>query len=97
MRNDIGLANGAPDWWAFMDVSRWQGKTVTLQVDRLPEDSTALSSIEQSDDIKGAENLYHEPLRGQIRFSSKRGWKNMTPWGQRDEPCSYEHSYLARS
>ena len=76
VRNDIGLANGDPDWWAPMDVSAWRGRTVTIQVDRLPEDSTALSAIEQGDEIKGAENLYHEPLRGQFHFSPRRGWNN---------------------
>lgn len=76
VRNDIELANGGPDWWAPMDVSAWHGKMVTLQVDRLPEDSTALSSIEQGDVIKGAEDLYREPLRGQFHFSPRRGWNN---------------------
>ena len=76
VKNDLELADGAPDWWAFMDVSAWRGKTVTLQVDKLPEDSTALSSIEPGDSIKGAENLYREPLRGQLHFSSRRGWNN---------------------
>lgn len=76
VRNDIGLANGEPDWWAPMDVSAWRGRTVTIQVDLLPEDSTALSAIEPADDIKGAENLYREPLRGQFHFSPKRGWNN---------------------
>lgn len=74
--NDIELANGVPDWWAFMDVSAWRGQTLTLQVDKLAEDSTALSSIEPSDDIKGAEEFYREPLRGQFHFSSRRGWLN---------------------
>ena len=76
VKNDVKLANAEPDWWAFMDVSTWRGQTVTLQVDKLAEDSTALSSIEQSDSIKGAENLYREPLRGQFHFSSRRGWNN---------------------
>jgi sucrose-6-phosphate hydrolase SacC (GH32 family) len=76
VRNDIGLANAEPDWWAPMDVSAWRGRTITIQVDLVPEDSTALSAIEQSDDIKGAENLYREPLRGQFHFSPKRGWNN---------------------
>ena len=76
VKNDIELANAAPDWWAFMDVSAWRGKIVTLQVDKLSEDSTALSSIEPSDGIKGAEGLYREPLRGQFHFSSRRGWNN---------------------
>ena len=76
VRNDIELANGEPEWWAPMDVSAWRGQTVTLQVNKLPDDSTALSSIEQSDVIKDAENLYREPLRGQFHFSPRRGWKN---------------------
>ena len=76
VRSDIELADGAPDWWAFMDVSAWHGKTVTLQVDKLPEGSTALSLIEPSDSIQGADNLYHEPLRGHFHFSPRRGWNN---------------------
>ncbi len=76
LKNGMSLADGTPDWWAFMDVSAWRGKSVTLEVDNLPADSTALTSIEQSDTIKGAENLYREPLRGQFHFSSRRGWNN---------------------
>lgn len=76
MKNDVELANGEPDWWAIMDVSAWRGRRVILEVDKLPEDSTALSSIEQSDFIKGSDDLYREPLRGQFHFSSRRGWLN---------------------
>ena len=76
VKNDIELADGTPDWWAPMDAGAWRGKTVTLQVDKLRDDSTALSAIEQSDTFPGAENLYREPLRGQFHFSSQRGWNN---------------------
>jgi sucrose-6-phosphate hydrolase SacC (GH32 family) len=76
VRNDIELADADPDWWAPMEVSAWRGQTVTLQVDRLPEDSAALRSIEPSDVIRGAETLYREPLRGQFHFSPRRGWNN---------------------
>lgn len=76
VKNNIELANSEPDWWAPMEVSEWRGKTITLMVDKLPEDSRSLSSIEQSDLIKGAGNLYHEPLRGQFHFSAMRGWNN---------------------
>src|SRR5271170_7640370 len=58
--NDMELANADPDWWAFMDVNAWRGKTVTIEVDKLPEDSAALSAVEQSDSIKGSEDLYRE-------------------------------------
>ncbi len=76
VRNDIGLADDKPDWWAFIDVSAWQGKTVTIQVDKLAEDSHALTSIAASDNLPGVDPLYREPLRGQFHFSSQRGWNN---------------------
>ena len=44
VRNDIALADDAPDWWAPMDVGAWRGKSLVLRVDKLSEDSTALSS-----------------------------------------------------
>lgn len=76
VRNDIELADDKPDWWAPMDVSAWKGKAVTLQVDKLAEDSKALTQIEPSETIKDADKLYAEPLRGQFHFSPKRGWTN---------------------
>lgn len=71
VKNTMELAVSDPDWWAFMDVGGWMGKTVTLR-----GDSAALEKIEQGDEPKGAENLYQEPLRGQFHFSAKRGWLN---------------------
>lgn len=76
VRNDIELADGEPDWWAPMDVSAWKGRALTLHVDKLRDDSTALSSIEQSDTLKDSKDLYHESLRGQFHFSPRRGWNN---------------------
>ena len=76
VRNDIELADGKPDWWASMDVSAWEGKTLTLRVDKLHEDSGALRAIEQGDTLKDAEDLYREPSRGQFHFSPRRGWNN---------------------
>ncbi|HAB18323.1 MAG TPA: glycoside hydrolase family 32 protein [Verrucomicrobiota bacterium] len=76
VRNDIELADGKPDWWAPMEVSSWRGKSLTLRVDKLHEDSTALSAIEPSDTLKDASNLYGETLRGQFHFSPRRGWNN---------------------
>jgi sucrose-6-phosphate hydrolase SacC (GH32 family) len=76
VRNDVELAPAEPDWWAPMDVGAWRGRTVTLRVDKLPEDSTALSSIEQGESLKDDGNLYREPLRGQFHFSPQRGWNN---------------------
>jgi hypothetical protein len=74
--NTIELADAAPDWWVFMDVSAWRGRIVTLQTEKLPDSSTALSAIVQSDTIAEADTFYHEPQRGQLHFSSRRGWLN---------------------
>jgi fructan beta-fructosidase len=73
---DINLADGAPDWWSFVDVSAFQGQTATITVDNLSAGSTGLSSIVQSNGIVGATNLYSELLRPQVHYSSKRGLIN---------------------
>ncbi len=73
---DIELADASPDWWAFLDLAPFKGRSIVLNVDKLPDDSLALKSISQSDKIIGAKELYHEKLRPQFHFTSKRGWNN---------------------
>jgi fructan beta-fructosidase len=73
---NIKLADGAPDWWAFVDVSQFKGQTAAVSVNSLASGSTGLSSIVQSKGIVGATNLYQEALRPQLHFSSERGWLN---------------------
>jgi fructan beta-fructosidase len=73
---EIELADSNPDWWAFMDIAPFQGKKATVKVDKLPEDSAALSAIDQTDAIKDSESLYNEKLRPQFHFSPRRGWNN---------------------
>ena len=75
-RFEIELADRQPDWWAFMDIAPFKGKTAAIQVDKLPEDSAGLESIDQSDQIKNADTLYREKLRPQFHFSARRGWNN---------------------
>jgi fructan beta-fructosidase len=73
---DINLADGAPDWWAFVDVSAFQCQTATITVNNLAVGSTGLSSIVQSNGIVGATNLYSETLRPQVHYTGKRGLIN---------------------
>lgn len=73
---EIELADSDPQWWAPLDIGAWTGKTLTLTADKLPEDSKALSLIEQSDTLKNGDELYRERLRPQFHFSAKRGWLN---------------------
>jgi fructan beta-fructosidase len=73
---EIELADAEPDWWAFMDIAPFKGKSATLKADKLPEDSMGLKAIDQSDQIKNSETLYREALRPQFHFSPRRGWNN---------------------
>ena len=73
---EIELAEDKPDFWVFLDISTFNGKTAVLEADDLPEDSKAFSLIHQDDIIKGTENLYKEKYRPQFHFSSRRGWNN---------------------
>ncbi|HEX5219619.1 MAG TPA: glycoside hydrolase family 32 protein [Verrucomicrobiae bacterium] len=75
-RFDIELADAEPDWWAFFDAAPLRNKTVTVKVDKLADNSTGLSSIDQTTQIKNAKELYREPLRPQFHFTSRRGWLN---------------------
>ena len=73
---NIQLADGTPDWWAFVDVSAFSNEVTTVSVNSLAPGSTGLSSIVQTNGIVGGTNLYTETLRPQVHFSTKRGWLN---------------------
>jgi fructan beta-fructosidase len=72
---DIELAEGEPDWWAHIDVDEFAGRELTLQV-MLPQSSTVLEAIRQSDDQPPGSGGYDEPLRPQFHFTTRRGWIN---------------------
>ncbi|MET0634820.1 MAG: GH32 C-terminal domain-containing protein [Chitinophagaceae bacterium] len=72
---DIELAEGAPDWNAYLEIDQWNGKNVELRVDKIPSGSTVFTPILQSDSDSNT-NVYGESLRPQFHFSPKRGWTN---------------------
>ncbi|MBO5069522.1 MAG: glycoside hydrolase family 32 protein [Roseburia sp.] len=67
---NIKLDHFAPDFYAYIDVSRFQGLTLNLSVK--PEMKI---SYEESDYME-IPDLYQEPLRPQVHFSTKNGWIN---------------------
>ena len=73
---EIELAEGQPDFWVFLDLTAFMGKTATIQVDNLPRYSRGLRLVGQADEIRGAENLYREKYRPGFHFTSRRGWNN---------------------
>ena len=65
-----------PDFWAFMDLSAYKGKTATLQVDRLPEGSRGLAAVEQADaDPRRGDRLQREAPPA-VPLLARRGWNN---------------------
>ena len=73
------LADSAPDWWAFYDVSAYIGQTLVLKsLSALPAAQAAwlAQNIKQSNGLIGTANLYHEAYRPQFHFTSRRGWTN---------------------
>jgi sucrose-6-phosphate hydrolase SacC (GH32 family) len=72
----IELADAEPDFWVFADVSAFRGRELQIHVDELPAGSQGVASIQQADDVPGADCLYQEKHRPQFHFSSRRGWNN---------------------
>jgi len=72
---EIELAEGEPDFWVFIDVRKFIGRQLSITIYNT-ENKDILDSIEQENDIKGADNLYREKYRPQFHYSAKRGWIN---------------------
>jgi fructan beta-fructosidase len=74
---DIELAVDKPDFWVFLDISEFRNQKAILRIDKLePDKSKGFDSIYQADTFKGSKKLYHEKLRPQFHFTSRRGWNN---------------------
>ncbi len=73
---EVELAPADPDFWVFLDLTPFQGKSLTLWADAVERDNKGFDAIQQADEIIGGEDLYREKYRPQFHFSSKRGWNN---------------------
>jgi len=63
----------AVDWWGYLDMSEYGGKTARLTVNA-PEGVAKI--IKFGDELPNLQPLYNERLRPQLRISQKRGWNN---------------------
>ena len=72
---EIELAD-EPEYFAFSDVAAFSGKTMTLEVSKLPAESKALVSIQSADALPAETDLYREKHRPQFHFTSRCGWLN---------------------
>ena len=69
-RLNMKLDSIAPDFFAYVDMSRFMGERLTLTVDPWVE-----VSIRESDTMDLPE-LYNEPMRPTVHFTTKNGWIN---------------------
>ena len=73
------------DWWTYLDMSEYVGKTAKVSAGAAPE---ICKMIESSDKIRHLQPLYDEALRPQFHMSQMRGWNN-DPNGM----CYYDGQY----
>ena len=71
---EIAVAQDKVNFWSFLDVTEFKGKSAKLSFKGITNDGVAL--IVQSDQIPGTDNLYNEALRPQFHFSQMLGWNN---------------------
>lgn len=69
-RLDIKIDYFNPNFYAYIDVSRFIGQTIEISVN--PQIKLDFRVADEID----IENLYKEPLRPQIHFTAKNGWIN---------------------
>jgi fructan beta-fructosidase len=72
---EIELADGGPSFWAFDDISAYQGKKLRIEVDGVPADFKGLAAVEAADEVKSG-GICSEKHRPQFHFTSRRGWLN---------------------
>jgi len=73
----IEYAEAEPDYWVFLDISPFKGKTASLELAGVRGGKAkALDTVFQSDQLKEADGFYKEGLRPQYHFTSRRGWNN---------------------
>jgi len=75
----------AIDWWTYLDMSEYVGKTAEISAEAAPE---ICALVESSDLIRHLQPLYDEALRPQFHMSQMRGWNN-DPNGM----CYYDGQY----
>jgi len=75
----------AVDWWTYLDMEEYIGKTAKVVANAAPE---ICEMFESSDEIRHLQPLYDEALRPQFHMSQMRGWNN-DPNGM----CYYDGEY----
>jgi len=75
----------AVDWWTYLNMEEFRGKTAKVAAQAAPEIGEMIKS---SDEVPHLQPLYDEALRPQFHMSQMRGWNN-DPNGM----CYYDGQY----
>ena len=70
---DFPTEKEAIDWWGWLDMAEYQGKTALISTKATPE---IAAMIESSNQLRHLQPLYDEALRPQFHISQMRGWNN---------------------
>jgi fructan beta-fructosidase len=73
---EIELAEGEPDFWSYTETDAFLGRTLRVEVDRMPADSRALERLTLAETWPQQDQIYREALRPQFHFTPARGWTN---------------------
>ncbi|MDO6602854.1 glycoside hydrolase family 32 protein [Arenibacter palladensis] len=71
----VEMKDGEPDYWAFKDLSNFQGKEIKLRT-YSPTSVKGLDKIYLSNEVPDEDKFYKEKERPQFHFTSKTGWIN---------------------
>jgi len=82
---DFPVNKDAVDWWGWLDMTEYVGKTAKISASAVPE---VAALIESGNKIRNLQPLYDEALRPQFHISQMRGWNN-DPNGM----CYYNGQY----
>jgi len=82
---DFPHREDATDWWSYLDMSEYVGKTAKVTANAVPE---VCNLFKSGDEVPHLQPLYDESLRPQLHISQKRGWNN-DPNGM----CYYDGVY----
>jgi len=74
-RFNINLAIGAPQFWTYLDVSAYQGKTLVIEIENAAP-ANRLEKVFTAATYPGQDSTYKEAGRPQVHFSAARGWIN---------------------
>lgn len=65
-----------PDFYAFLDLTNFQGQQALVRVDSAPATTTNLNALIWSNGVVGADTFYQEPDRPIYHVTAQRGWLN---------------------